>query len=336
SSAGFKLPDEDEWEMEQDIFAHLRSGSAFSPGFSAEPNRALVERYVDFLRRAAGPDWALPGWKLVVDCANGSASTLAREVFAGRGMQLEVLADQPNGQNINLDCGSLHLEMLRHAVRELKANLGVAFDGDADRALFVTATGRVVDGDGVLLVASRYWRQQGGLRNGVVVGTGMSNLGLEQALAREGLQLLRAPVGDKYVLEEMLRCGANLGGEQSGHILFLDLATTGDGLLTALQMLRILAEKKQTLDQLVEGMEIFPQVIRNVRVREKVPWESLPEVMARMAASRKSLGDTGRLLVRYSGTELLARVMVEAPTVEEVERHAAAIARAIEESIGAR
>ena len=193
-----------------------------------------------------------------------------------------------------------------------------------------------MDGDGVLLIASRYWRQQGGLRNGVVVGTVMSNLGLEQALAREGLHLLRAPVGDKYVLEEMLRCGANLGGEQSGHILFLDLATTGDGLLTALQMLRILAEKKQTLDQLVEGMEIFPQVIRNVRVREKVPLESLPEVMARMEASRKSLGDTGRLLVRYSGTELLARVMVEAQTAEEVERHAAAIARAIEESIGAR
>ena len=336
SSAGFKLPDADELEIEQDIFAHLQSGSAFSPGFSVEPNRALVERYVDFLRRAAGPGWALPGWMLVVDCANGSASTIAREVFAERGMQLTLLANQPDGQNINLDCGSLHLEVLRHAVREQKANLGVAFDGDADRALFVTATGRVVDGDGVLLIASRYWRQQGGLRNGVVVGTVMSNLGLEQALAREGLHLLRAPVGDKYVLEEMLRCGANLGGEQSGHILFLDLATTGDGLLTALQMLRILAEKKQTLDQLVEGMEIFPQVIRNVRVREKVPLESLPEVMARIEASRKSLGDTGRLLVRYSGTELLARVMVEAQTAEEVERHAAAIARAIEESIGAR
>ncbi|MBI3894752.1 MAG: phosphoglucosamine mutase [Acidobacteria bacterium] len=337
SANGFKLPDEDELEIERAIFAYRQGGPVLSfPGFSIESNPVLLKRYIDFLRQASGLEWTLPGQTLVVDCANGSASALAKDVFAERGMQLKIRSDQPNGRNINLNCGSLHLETLRQAVLEEKADLGVAFDGDADRALFVTATGRIVDGDGVLLIASRYLRQQGALRNGVVVGTVMSNLGLELALAREGLKLLRAPVGDKYVLEELLRCGANLGGEQSGHILFLDLATTGDGLLTALQMLRILAEKGQTLDQLVEGLEIFPQVIRNVRVREKVPLETLPQVMEQIQTSQQRLGDHGRVLVRYSGTEPLARVMVEATDAAEVERHAAAIARAIEEDIGAR
>ncbi|MDP2735250.1 MAG: phosphoglucosamine mutase, partial [bacterium] len=272
--------------------------------------------------------------KLVVDCANGSAAAIAGEVFSGLGLQLYLIADQPDGRNINLRCGSLHLENLREAVLREKADLGVSFDGDADRALFVAATGKFVDGDGILLLASRYMRRKGTLKGDVVIGTVMANLGLENALAGEGLRLLRTPVGDKYVLEEMLRVGGNLGGEQSGHIIFSELATTGDGLLTALQVLRIMAEEQRTLEQLVEGLSVFPQTIRNVRVRERVPLEGLPPVQEQIRASQQCLGNAGRVLVRYSGTELLVRVMVEAESAEQVERHASALVRVIQESIG--
>jgi len=294
-----------------------------------------VSRYVGFLRRAAGPSWSLPGWKLILDCANGSASAIAKEVFSGYGLEVRLLADRPNGQNINLHCGSLHMETLQEAVLREKADLGAALDGDADRALFVAANGHLVNGDGILWAASRSMREHGTLQGGAVVGTVMTNLGLEHALAREGLKLLRTPVGDKYVLDEMLRSGANLGGEQSGHIIFRDLATTGDGLLTVLQVLRLLAERKRPLEELVDGLKFFPQTIRNVRVREKAPLESLPQVIEQIQAGEKRLGSSGRLLVRYSGTESLVRVMVEAESAEEVEQVASAIARALEESLGA-
>lgn len=337
ATTGYKLPDEVELEIERRIFQALERPTNRPPvRHPLQPDRVLVGRYTESLRRAAAvSSWNLPGQKLVVDCANGSASPIAREVFSGLGLELVWIADQPNGRNINLHCGSMHVENLRQAVLREKADLGVSFDGDADRALFVSATGKVVNGDGVLLLASRYLRQKGTLKGNAVVGTVMSNLGLERALAREGLRLLRTPVGDKYVLEEMLRSGVNLGGEQSGHIIFSDLATTGDGLLTALQVLRIIAEKQQTLDQLVEDLTVFPQTIRNVRVRAKVPFENLPRVQEQIRASEQSLGERGRILVRYSGTELLARVMVEAQSVEEVERHASALARVLQESIGA-
>ena len=336
ASTGYKLPDEQEWELEQHILKVLANGTGpRAHRCSLEPARTLGGHYTEALRRAARTSsWTLAGRKLILDCANGSASALAPEVFAGLGLELKLLADRPDGRNINFGCGSIHMEPLQEAVLREKADLGVAFDGDADRALFITATGKWVDGDGILLLASRYLRQEGNLRGHAVVGTVMSNLGLERALAREGLKLLRTPVGDKYVLEEMLRAGANLGGEQSGHVIFGDLATTGDGLLTALQVLRIMAERSKTLDQLVEGLHVFPQTLRNIRVREKVPWESLPRVREQIQASQQSLGGSGRVLVRYSGTEMLARVMVEAESAEEVDRHASALTRAIEESIG--
>lgn len=335
ASTGYKLPDEDELEVERHIFAMLCDGSGPQPyRLAEEPNRFLARNYIDFLRRSIPPDSRLSG-KLVIDCANGSAFALAREVFSNLGLELRILADQPDGRNINLECGSLHLENLQQAVLREKADLGVAFDGDADRAMFVTAAGQIVDGDGVLLVASRYLQQRGLLKGGAVVGTVMSNLGLERALASEGLKLSRTPVGDKSVLEEMLRSGINLGGEQCGHVIFRDLATTGDGLLTALQVLRIIAETGQPLEELVRGLKVFPQTIRNVRVREKIPLESLPRVREQIRTSQECLGNSGRLLVRYSGTELLARVMVEAESAEEVDRHATALVRAIEQSIGA-
>ena len=204
----------------------------------------------------------------------------------------------------------------------------------APSGITVSGTGRVINGDGVLLIASRYLRERGALLGGVVVGTTMSNLGLERALAQDGLRLLRTPVGDKYVLEGMRRCGANLGGEQSGHIIFRDLATTGDGLLTAIEILRILSEKQKTLEQLTDGLEAFPQAIRNVRVREKIPLEELPAVMEQIHASERSLGAAGRVVVRYSGTEPLVRVMVEAQTDALVKQHTATIARALEQAIG--
>ena len=338
ASSGYKFPDGEEMEFERHIFEALACQRDDDPvPLLLQPDRALLDKYVQYLRRAAAVSyWNLAGRKLVVDCANGSASAIAGEVFEGLGLELHRIADQPNGRNINLHCGSLHLENLREAVLREKADLGVSFDGDADRALFVAASGKFVDGDGILLLASRSMRRKGTLKGNAVVGTVMANLGLECALAREGLRLLRTPVGDKYVMEEMQRAGLNLGGEQSGHIIFSDLATTGDGLLTALQVLRIMAEERQTLEQLVEGLAVFPQTIRNVQVREKVPLESLPRVQEQIRVSQQSLGSAGRILVRYSGTELLARVMVEAESAEAVERHASALVRVIQESIGER
>ena len=316
---GYKLPDDAEKEVENEILRLLANGPGITPRrLPMAPDTALVRKYVEYLRGSAASSWSLPGQKLVIDCANGAACGFAKEVFSGLGMGLKIISDQPDGKNINLHCGSLHLENLQRAVLDQNAAVGVAFDGDADRALFVGASGRIVDGDGVLLAASRYMKRNHTLKGGAVVGTLMTNLGLEHALAREGLKLLRTPVGDKYVLDEMLRAGANLGGEQSGHIIFSDLATTGDGLLTTLQVLRIMAEEREPLERLLQGLEVFPQTIRNVRVREKLPLETLPLVMEQIRASEKRLGETGRIVVRYSGTELLCRVMVEAQSAEEV------------------
>jgi len=335
ASSGYKLPDAEELEVERNIFTALANGRAVRPRrLAMEPRHELVSPYVAFLRRRAEGIGKPPARKVVLDCANGSAAALVREVFSGFGLELTLVSDAPDGRNINLGCGSLHLENIQDAVRRARAELGVAFDGDADRALFVTGQGRVVNGDGVLLAASRYLQQRGALRGGVVVGTIMANLGLERALEREGLRLVRTPVGDKYVLEQMLRSGANLGGEQSGHIIFRDLATTGDGLLTAIEILRIISETGQPLEQLAEGLREFPQTIRNIRVREKIPLEELPLVSEQIRASARSLGAAGRVVVRYSGTEPVVRVMVEAETEALVERHAAAILRAFEQTPG--
>ncbi|MGH9784698.1 MAG: phosphoglucosamine mutase, partial [Terriglobia bacterium] len=335
ASTGLKLPEGEERAITQEIRRMLEQGNGVFPSrLVLEPVPALASRYVDFLRRAAGLSWSLPGLQLAVDCANGSASSMAGAVFSNYGMRVRTLADQPSGRNINWQCGSLHLENLQRAVLETKADLGVALDGDADRALFVAADGSIVNGDGVLWAASRSMKQQGTLTGGAVVGTVMSNLGLELALAREGIGLRRTSVGDKYVWEEMQRSGVNLGGEPSGHIIFRDQATTGDGLLTALQVLRLLAEKQCSLAELVEGLAVFPQTIRNVPVREKTPFESLPQVRDAIEAGEERLGSSGRILVRYSGTEPLARVMVEAVSADDVEQVAAAIAGALEKSLG--
>jgi phosphoglucosamine mutase len=248
------------------------------------------------------------------------------------GAQVESICCSPDGRNINLHCGSQHLELLRAKVLETGADLGVAFDGDADRALFVSHSGKIVDGDAVLLLTALPLHARGRLTE--VVATVMSNLGLERALKSHGIALVRTAVGDKYVLEEMLRRNAPLGGEQSGHIIFRDYATTGDGLLTALRVLDVMRSTGLDLDRLTEEIEIYPQRLVNVRVRERRPLHELHRVAQEIRRTESEFGDAGRVLVRFSGTEPLARVMVEGPAIDRVEFHADAIAAAIRGEIG--
>ena len=333
AGTGMKFPDEVEEHLEVEIQSH-KNYQPTPHGVAVPTDRALVEEYLAYLRGRVIPGANLAGMKLVLDCANGAASQLGPSLFRSLGADVIAIHDQPNGRNINDGCGSLHPENLRKKVIETCAAMGVAFDGDADRAMFVSASGRHVDGDGVLLAAARFLKSVGQLNGGRVIGTTMANLGLERTLEAEGLSLVRTPVGDRYVLEEMLRSGANLGGEQSGHIIFLDDATTGDGLLTALKMACLVA-LRGPLDDLVCGLKIFPQTIVNIRVKSKPPLESLPVVSAAIDEATKTLGAAGRVVVRYSGTEPKARVMVEAERAEDVMHWAETVASAIRTAIGA-
>ena len=277
-----------------------------------------------------------PGLKLIVDCAHGAASTLAPDVFArwGKELALEFIHHNPNGQNINDHCGALYPETVARAVVERKADLGITFDGDADRALFADANGKVINGDAILLLAARDMKAAGRLRNDLLVATTMSNMGLEAALQRSGIRMLRAQVGDKYVLEEMQKNGATLGGEQSGHIIFLGDATTGDGLLTALRVLHMIGRSGKSLAELVGDLKVFPQVIKNVRVREKQPLLEIPAVARAICEAERALDGNGRVVVRYSGTEALARVMIEAESEHAMHRYADSIVAAIQQALG--
>jgi phosphoglucosamine mutase len=337
--SGYKLPDENELEVEENLFRLLESagdsGAESAAGSRLQPDESLRARYEDFLCALLPKGMDFRGLRIALDCANGAASAIAPELFARLGARVTAIHASPDGRNINLDCGSLHPEHLQARVPAEQADMGIAFDGDADRSLFVTSEGRLVDGDGVLFVAARHMAAQHRLRNRLVVGTVMANLGLEVALERDGIRLLRTPVGDKYVLEEMLRRNSNLGGEQCGHIIFSDDHTTGDGLLTALRLLEIVKAAGRPLHGLVSELSVYPQLLVNVRVREKVPVEQLPEVGAAIRAAEQHFGTEGRVIVRYSGTERLARVMVEGREPGQVERHAGQIAAAFRSSIGA-
>ena len=336
---GMKLPDETEAHIEERIHALLVPPTA-GLGSNLVPQKqklpvepGLAEEYIELLRKAvAGLD--LSGLRLVVDCANGAASQVAPELLRRLGAQVTPIHAAPDGKNINLDCGALHPEALAAKVKEVGAEAGVAFDGDADRAMLVSSTGRVVDGDGVLLAAARWMKDNGTLKGGAVIGTVMANLGLEVALREAGLALVRTAVGDRYVLEEMLRRGANLGGEQSGHVIFLDDSPAGDGLLTALKMLRIVRERGASLDELTADLKVFPQVLKNVRVGKKVPLEQLPAVQQAIREAEAALGKRGRVVVRYSGTEPLLRVMVEAESQADVDRWTEEIADAVDKAVG--
>jgi len=310
------------------------SGAASSTEPGAASSTGLRARYLDYLAAECGAGLRLDGLTLVVDCANGAASDLAPALFERLGARVVAVADAPDGRNINAGCGSLYTEELCRRVVAEGADLGVAFDGDADRALFSDARGRLVDGDATLWVLAGLMRSRGELEGDRVVATVMSNLGLEVALRAAGIGLLRTDVGDKYVLEELLRTGATLGGEQSGHIILPRLSLAGDGMLTALMLLRALRERGRPLHELTEGLVHYPQVLTNVRVREKLPFAEVEEVARAVRETEAQLGEHGRLLLRYSGTEPLARVMIEGSSQEEIEGLAGRLAEVIGHHLG--
>lgn len=331
---GYKLPDEVEIGIEEEIDRVLAEDLALPEDPAApEINESYRAEYVRFLLDAV-PGLSLDNRHIVLDCANGAASSVAPQLFESLHGAVEITHASPDGRNINEQCGALHPEIVAAQVKASGAALGITFDGDADRALFADENGNVVNGDAVMLACARDLQARGELANNIVVATTMSNMGLEAAFARSGIRMLRAPVGDKYVLEEMRNSGASLGGEQSGHILFPARATTGDGLLTALLVLDLIHRSGETLGKLIADLSNYPQIILNVKVREKRPLQSIPSVVAVIEAAEQDLKDTGRIVIRYSGTEALARVMIEAASADAMHYHANAIADAIRAELG--
>jgi phosphoglucosamine mutase len=341
SGDGFKLSDAREMAIEKEIFALLAKPGAMDDtamkvaGPSLPGETALRKAYIESLAGCVSCD--LSRLRVLIDCANGAATAEAPELFRSLRVNATFTHVSPNGKNINEGCGALHPEVLARSIAESggKFDLGVTFDGDADRALFCDAQGRVVNGDGVLLLAARDLQARGKLAGDTVVATTMSNMGVEIALKQSGVRLLRADVGDKYVLEEMLKTGATLGGEQSGHVIFRDgHATTGDGLLTALRVMDVMVRSGKALAELVSDLKVFPQKIQNVRVRGKTPFAQVPEVQKAIEAAQRELDGNGRIVVRYSGTEALARVMVEAESEEKMRAVTAKIAGEIQKALG--
>ena len=323
--SGYKLPDEEELALEAAMFTWLARGEVASEE-TLVVDESLGRKYITFLESTIQE--RLHGLHLVIDCANGAASNLAPTLFAELGAKVTAIGNTPNGRNINLNCGSQYLDGLRDRVLAEKADLGVAFDGDADRAMFVAGSGKCVDGDAVMLVTAVAMKVKG------VVATVMSNLGLEKAFAAHGIEMVRANVGDKYVLEEMKRRDLMLGGEQSGHIIFREFATTGDGMLTALRVLSVIRQSGQTLDELTAGLTVYPQILVNVRVKERRPLADMPTVREKIADAETAFAGSGRVLVRFSGTEPLARVMIEGADKAMVDDWAHRIADTIRQELG--
>jgi len=339
--SGRKLDDATERRIESDITEasagdenEQAGGHAAEPAADKKHAAELQLRYLSYLEHDVARDLSLNGLTMVVDCANGAAYELAPELFRRLGAHVIAINSQPDGRNINRDCGSLHIEGLQRRVVEEHADLGVAFDGDADRALFVDRNGNFVDGDATMWVMADDLKTRGELTGNVVVATVMSNIGLEVALRSHGVELRRADVGDKYVLEELIRSGAVMGGEQSGHIIFPRLSLAGDGMITTIVLLRAMRHHDKTLAALVTGFQRYPQVLVNVRVREKRPFAELPAVQRLAHEITQQLGDRGRLLLRYSGTESLARVMIEGESESEVKSQANALAEVIRAELG--
>jgi len=341
SGDGFKLTDQRELAIEKEIFALVEDSSSADdtalkvPRPSLPGEAELRQAYITDLAASVKSD--LSNLRVLVDCANGAATAEAPELFRSLGIQATFIHVSPDGKNINEGCGALHPDTLGKQVAKSpgKFDLGVTFDGDADRALFCDASGSVVNGDGVLLAAARDMHANGTLKADTVVSTTMSNMGLEIALKNSGIRMLRANVGDKYVLEEMLKTGATLGGEQSGHIIFRDGdSTTGDGLLTALRLMDIIVRAHAPLAALVSDLKVFPQKIQNIRVREKTPFSQVPAIQSAIEAAERELEGNGRVVVRYSGTEALARVMVEADSEAKMQSLTASIASEIQKALG--
>ncbi len=330
---GYKLPDAEEHEVEEAIFRILPE---VPEQIQPEPLAAACSTrpYLDFLLSTLASKQPLAGLKIVMDCGNGAASALAPDLFREAGAEVTAISCEPNGRNINLDCGALHLENLRTQVLASGADAGVAFDGDADRAMMIAPSGRLVDGDAMMLIAARRLQAIGHLTGNMVISTVMSNLGLEKALERLGITMVRTPVGDKYVLEEMVRSQAAVGGEQSGHVIFREYATTGDGMLTALKVLETAVIAGANLDELTADLVVYPQLLLNVRVKERRALEELPNVSGEIRACEAELNGSGRILVRYSGTEPLLRVMVEGLEDAQVKRLAERVTGAIHADLG--
>lgn len=334
---GFKLPDEVEARLEEMVFTPS-SIDALRPT-ADEVGKAFriddaVGRYVVFLKNSFPKEFDLVGLKIVLDCAHGAAYKVAPEVFTELGAEVIPYGVKPNGTNINADCGSTHPEVIANAVREHGAHLGIALDGDADRCIFVDESGQEVDGDHILAICGTHMLAQGKLPQKTVVATVMSNIGLDIAIKRAGGCVVKTAVGDRYVVEEMRRCDYRLGGEQSGHMIFLDHNTTGDGVITALQVLAIMQQTGKPLSELARVMTALPQVLVNVRVRERQPIEHVPEIARKVQGVADYLGDSGRVLIRYSGTEPLLRIMLEGQDQQEITALANDIAEAVKSHLG--
>lgn len=345
SPTGKKLADEMERRIESDIqkriaqmgdsFANADSAPVKAPDSFQHKESEYEQQYLAYLENEAGRGLSLEGLKIGLDCANGAAYRIAPELFERLGASISVISNKPDGRNINEGCGSLHLETLQRLVNENKLDLGIAFDGDADRALFVDSKGELVDGDATLFALADYLKSRGQLAADTVVATVMSNIGLELALKQKGIELARAPVGDRFVLEELLARGATLGGEQSGHIIFPNISLAGDGIITAIELIRAMRDCHCSLRELTAGMKRYPQILVNVRVTSKPNLETLPEVKAVIDRLESELQGRGRLLVRYSGTENLARVMIEGEDQQRIEQQANQLADSIRQAIGA-
>ena len=332
SNDGFKLPDEVEARIEQLIVSneihHLRpTADAIGKAFRIDDAEG---RYIEFVKRSLPRLLDFQGMHLVVDCANGAAYKVAPTVLRELGAKVDVLCDKPDGMNINDGCGAVHPEQLQEMVVANGADLGIALDGDADRAIFVCEQGKIIDGDHIMAALALDLHGQGLLAKQAVVGTVMSNFGLELAMSKAGINLLRTPVGDRYLMERMLADGYNFGGEQSGHFIFLDHNTTGDGLISALQVLSLMKRTQKPLSELARAMTAVPQVLLNVKVKQKRDLSDLPEIRRAIEAGEQQLNGTGRILVRYSGTEPVLRIMVEGEkdtTIRELADHLAQIVR---------
>ena len=336
SGEGFKLPDAVEDEIAELVLSHTLDAerpTAESIGKVVRIDDALG-RYQALVKNAFPRHLTLDGMKVVIDCANGAAYTIAPAVLAELGAEVILLGTAPSGTNINLDCGALYPQRVQHLVREHGAQVGISLDGDADRAILVDETGAIVDGDAMLAIAAQEHLQKGGLPHKTIVATVMSNLGLEVALRQMGGKLVRTPVGDRYVVEEMRRGGYRIGGEQSGHIIFLDMNTTGDGIVTFLSLLAILVQRQQPLSELRQLVRRYPQTLINVRVRERPDLRTVEPVSQVIRHVTDKLGENGRLLVRYSGTEPLLRVMVEGEDESLVRAYGEEVADAVRTHLG--
>lgn len=336
SRDGFKLPDKLEAELESFIFennepSHRPTASDIGKAYRIDD---AIGRYVVFAKNTFPKELTLDGLKIAVDCANGAAYKVAPEVFYELGAEVFSIGVQPDGENINDKCGSLYPEVVAKLVKEKKADIGIALDGDGDRIILVDEKGKVLTGDHVMAILATRMLKQNTLKKKTLVTTIMSNMGLEEAVKKAGGKIIRTNVGDRYVAEEMLKHGYNVGGEQSGHLIFMDHTTTGDGIISALQILAIMVRENKELSELSGIMKQFPQVLMNIKVKEKKDIAKMPEVVKRIKAVESKLNGNGRLSVRYSGTEPLARVMLEGKDEKEIKKMARYIADAIEKELG--